>query len=156
MALANDKAALFGKGSASASARPSAPAATAAVATRAPAGTTSVSTISGAAAPPRVPGIPSLPPHIRESKLAEARTLSDKGMAALKTSVKKNYRYYVDNFILTFFSTSHTLKQKIFQWSPDYVIAAPYFEQSGECYRTAGDLNNARLMFIQVSPMIKK
>jgi hypothetical protein len=107
MALAKDKAALFGKGTGSAPARPSAPVVpSAAAATRPPAGTTAaVSTSSSAAAPPRISGIPSLPPHIRESKLAEARTLSDKGMTALKTSVRTNDNWFDVLILYEIYST---------------------------------------------------
>lgn len=42
------------------------------------------------------------------------------------------------------------MSMQIFQWSPDYVIAAPYFESAAECYKIAGELKLSRLMFLQV------
>jgi uncharacterized protein YktB (UPF0637 family) len=62
--------------------------------------------------------------ELREKKLAEARENSTKGSKCLQTSV--------------------------FQWSPDHITAATYFEMSAEAYKIAGDLENAKLMFLQV------
>jgi tetratricopeptide (TPR) repeat protein len=58
----------------------------------------------------------------RDQKLAEARELSQRGAKHLETSV--------------------------FQWTPDHVAAASFFERSAESYRAAGDLENARLMYV--------
>lgn len=74
----------------------------------------------------RVAGVPPISPQVREKKLEEAREYSTKGSKCLQTSV--------------------------FQWSPDHITAAPYFEMSAEAYKTAGDYENAKLMFLQVRP----
>lgn len=41
------------------------------------------------------------------------------------------------------------LKKSLFQWSPDYVAAAPCFEKAAINYKLAGEYNLARLMYIQ-------
>jgi hypothetical protein len=72
----------------------------------------------------RVSGVPPVSAELREKKLAEARENSAKGSKCLQTSV--------------------------FQWSPDHITAATYFEMSAEAYKVAGDLENAKLMYLQV------
>jgi tetratricopeptide (TPR) repeat protein len=127
MSLSKDKASLFSTGP---SAKPKAkPAGGAASGKPAPA----PAPVAMAPAPvikTRGGAIPALSAEAKARKLAEARDCSDKGTKSLQTSV--------------------------FQWSPDYVLAAPYFERAGECYKIAGEFKLARLMFLQTAEAHEK
>jgi hypothetical protein len=70
-----------------------------------------------------VTALPVLSEGARAKKIEEAKENSDAGMKCLKTSV--------------------------FQWSPDHLAAAPYFEYSSNAYKAAGELKLARLMMLQ-------
>jgi len=61
----------------------------------------------------------------KRKKLVEAQELSAKGAKNLQTS--------------------------LFQWSPDHLMAAPYFEQASECYKQAGDFENALTMALKAA-----
>jgi hypothetical protein len=65
-----------------------------------------------------------VPADLDEKKLAEARESSAKGSKYLQTSLCR--------------------------WSPDHKMAASYFQSSAYCYKAAGDLENAKLMYLQV------
>jgi hypothetical protein len=64
-----------------------------------------------------------LSPAVKARKIEEAKEESELGMKCLKKSV--------------------------FQWSPDYLAAAPHFDISGNAYKAAGEFKMARLMFLQ-------
>ena len=64
-------------------------------------------------------------PAAKSKKLEEAREYSEKGMKYLKTT--------------------------IFQWAPDHLAAAPQFDKSADAYKAAGELTNARLMYVKAA-----
>ena len=64
-------------------------------------------------------------PAAKSKKLDEAREYSEKGMKYLKTT--------------------------IFQWAPDHLAAAPQFDKSADAYKAAGELTNARLMYVKAA-----
>lgn len=70
-----------------------------------------------------VAALPVLSEGARARKIEEAKENSEAGMKCLKTSV--------------------------FQWSPDHLAAAPYFENSSNAYKAVGELKFARLMMLQ-------
>lgn len=67
----------------------------------------------------------SMTPAAKSKKLEEAREYSEKGMKYLKTT--------------------------LFQWAPDHLAAAPQFEKSADAYKAAGELTNARLMYVKAA-----
>lgn len=68
---------------------------------------------------------PSMSVEARRKKITEAREQSEKGMNALKTT--------------------------LFQWKPDHLSAATYFERSADLYKAAGDLKNSLLLTVQAA-----
>jgi tetratricopeptide (TPR) repeat protein len=48
------------------------------------------------------------------------------------------------------------LKKTMFQWNPDYLTAAPYIEKAAECFRAAGDLEQAKKIFIKAAEIQNK
>jgi hypothetical protein len=61
----------------------------------------------------------------KAKKIEEAKTLSAKANAFLETSV--------------------------FKWKPDHLAAAPIFENAANCYKVAGELDMAKLLYIQAA-----
>ena len=63
-----------------------------------------------------------LSPAACEKKIAEGKELHERALKHLKTS--------------------------LFQWSPDHVAAAPTLEAAGNCYNTAGELEQAQALYL--------
>ena len=138
MSLEKDKASLFATGTQKGgSVKKVAPKASPAPTPTLPAAAPIIKTRGGA--------IPALSAEAKTRKMAEAKDCSEKGTKSLQTSVSSCPSISVDT-CLTF------RKYQIFQWSPDYVLAAPYFERAGECYKIAGEFKLSRLMYMQVCP----
>lgn len=122
MSHQQNKAALFGGGSAGA------PAAASSGGTAKPKGLTAGLTattkgpLQGTSTSVTGSGV-LLSNEMRLKKIEEARDFSERGMKAIKVTV--------------------------FQWKADHLLAAPLFESSSNAYKAAGELEQARVMMVQ-------
>jgi hypothetical protein len=126
MSLADKKSALFGKSvpASSSSAVAVSTSAAAPTTTTKPKPVTSSTTSStsrGTGKPAAVQ--PKISQQAKEKKIEEAKELSERATKYLKTSV--------------------------FQWSPDYLAAAPLYDQSAEAYKAAEQYDTARIMLVK-------
>lgn len=109
-----NRAALFGSKAGASSAPPrTVTTSSTTTSTPAPVTTTGSKTAGMKAAPATTKGIPGLSAEARRKKQDEAKGLVERGNAAMKTSV--------------------------FQWSPDYLVAAPLYEQAADLYKQIGE-----------------
>lgn len=132
MSLNQNKDALFGKSSGKSSISSSSSGVRPAPATNSSAPQQPVSKTAGmtfgVTAPPKTAsGKPKveLSAEAKRKKLEEARDFQARGMKNLQTS--------------------------LFQWSPDHLTAAPYFEQSCDAFKQAGDYENAITMALKAA-----
>eukprot|EP00981_Chlorochromonas_danica_P002020 scaffold413_cov176-Ochromonas_danica.AAC.16 len=131
MSLSKNKESLFGSKGSTSGATSTAPKATATTAALS-SNTSATSAGAGKTAGLTFKGVdssssqgPTMSLETRRKKIAEAREQSEKGMTALKTT--------------------------LFQWKPDHLSAATYFERSADLYKVAGDLKNALLLNVQAA-----
>lgn len=151
MSLSKDKASLFstGGGTSGVGGKPK-------TVQPKPAGVPAPAAVAAAPAPvirTRAGAVPALSADAKARKIAEAKDCSNKGTKSLETSVTTEtcYGYHVCLMLAVVYALP-----QIFQWSPDYVLAAPYFERAGECYKIAGEFHLAKLMFVQAAEIHDK
>ena len=140
MSLNQNRAALFGsKGSAGSSA-PQTKSSTISSTTTAtkptttitapPVAATPVSKTAGMKLPDSTKRLGVMSMDEKRRKVDEAKNLSERATNALKTSV--------------------------FSWNPDYLVAAPLYEQSAELYRSVGELDSALGLMLRAAECHEK